>query len=108
MAHFFLQDLKLEETIKYWLEDSLFYVVQKTQDLHRELNEKFDETQRTYRQYRRPSICRRRAPRKTLAHTRKDFHEELGLMFQVKAHAAKALISCQHIHVHICKEKYKF
>jgi hypothetical protein len=46
-----------------------------------------------------------KSPRKTLAHTRKDFHEELGLMFQVKVHTAKVLIAYQHIHTYILQGK---
>jgi hypothetical protein len=59
---------KLEETIKHRVEDVLVGAYQRTQNLRKELNEKIDETQ---------------SLQETLADTRKDFHEELGLMFQV-------------------------
>jgi transcriptional regulator NrdR family protein len=71
---------KLEETIKHWVEDVLSCVDQKTQDLHKELNEKIDETWVDFQAV------------KMSLDTWNDLHEELGVMLQVEAQTTNAEI----------------
>jgi hypothetical protein len=68
------------EIIKHRVEDVLSCVDQKTQGLHKELTEKFDETQVDLQAVKTSLVMWTKRLQETLADTRNDLHEELGLM----------------------------
>jgi hypothetical protein len=74
------------------MEDVLSCVDQKMQGLFKELNEKVDETQLDLQAVKTSLDTWRKNHQESLADTRKDLHEELGLMFQVEVKTVKALL----------------
>jgi hypothetical protein len=99
--HSFLSEL--EETIKRQVEDVLACVDQRMAGLRKEHNEKIDETQADVR-FVMTSIDKwtgnledhipdaKKDCHKAIVNTRKDLHEELGLMFQLEVQTTKALV----------------
>jgi hypothetical protein len=63
------------------MEDVLARVDQRIQGLCTELNQKADETEVGLQAERTSDNMQTKSFQKTLAHTRKDLHEEHGLMF---------------------------
>jgi hypothetical protein len=92
---------ELLETVIHQVENSLACVNQRTQGLGKELNEKIDETQvdlqlvmtsiDTSTRRLKGEVTDTKDCHEVLANTRKDLHEELGLMLQVEAQKTKAL-----------------
>jgi hypothetical protein len=63
-----------------------------TQGLRKEMTEKIDETKVDLQEVKISLDMRMKSLQKTLADTRKDFHEELGLMIQVEPQTTKSEI----------------
>jgi hypothetical protein len=93
---------ELEEIIKNWVKDVLFCVYKKTQGVHKELTEKIDVTQVDLQAVKASiytwtgslggDIMDTKDFHEATSNTRNNLHEELDLMFQVKAQAIKAEI----------------
>lgn len=80
---------ELKESIKHRVEDVLTSIDQQTQGLRKELSARIGETQLELRMSLDTGT---KYLHEEVAGTRKDLHEELGLMVQVKMQATKALV----------------
>jgi hypothetical protein len=82
----------LEETIKHRVEDVLLCVNQEMQVLRQELAENVDEIRVDLQAVKTSLDTRKNSLQETLAVTRNNLHEELGLRLQVHADTMKAEI----------------
>jgi hypothetical protein len=74
------------------VEDVLSCVEQKTQVFRKELTEKIDKTKVDLQTVKASLDTRIKSLHENLGDTWEDFHEELGLMFQVEAQTTKSEI----------------